>query len=769
MSTGKMAGRKFAALVLALTFSWVIVARMPARVGAVGEGPPETKELYFTQLADGGGYATQFLLVNPSNADITGTLDLFKSDGAPLPITLDGSRNSSFPVTLKARGTLVLKSANSDAQVQIGWARVKSSAPIGGALICSYSSGGRLIEEAGLDPSIPANNFSLFVDTRNGYSSGLAIANPNPAAVTLTLALYDPEGNRLAQETRQLEAMQHFAKLAGELFPSRDLGSFSGTITVQAAEGVVFGTTLRFDADLNLLASIPVIDVSGNPDPNLLYFPHIADGGGYRTAFSFVNPNATAISANLELFKQDGTPLSLNLKGQTGSSHTIAIPGNGSFFAETANAEQSTLVGWARVKSDGPLGGSVVFAYEAGGKTVAETGINPATSASDFVLPMNRREGIWSKLAVVNPGDSDSAALTLSLYDAVGTQKGTTATRDLGARNQFALLLDEIFPEIDLTDFVGSLVVKSNGAKVACTALRFDREVSTLSSIPVFVGLASVPATAGWITPAPLRAGQFGRMVVFGDSHSDVGNTLLLGRPWITVFPSPPYYNGRCTNGPNWIDVLAESLGLPAPTASSAGGANATNYAYAGAEVVGSFYGVPSLQDQVKGFLSIDNPRSTDLVIFRGGGNDFVAGGQNNPGVPAGAIKALMVSLNSRGARNFLVVNLAPMGNDPGMRGTASEKYLNDLSSRYGALLGSHVADLRAQFGTSVSLYEFNTYGFVQRVLANPGDFGLTNVSDLAMKSLSSIVANPDQYWYWDTYGHWTRAGYRLEAQFMTR
>src|SRR4051812_24277895 len=52
-----------------------------------------------------------------------------------------------------------------------------------------------------------------------------------------------------------------------------------------------------------------------------------------------------------------------------------------------------------------------------------------------------------------------------------------------------------------------------------------------------------------------------GNLVVFGDSLSDVGNLSLSNGNIET--PSPPYFAGRFSNGPLWVDTLASSLGEP--------------------------------------------------------------------------------------------------------------------------------------------------------------------------------------------------------------
>lgn len=91
-----------------------------------------------------------------------------------------------------------------------------------------------------------------------------------------------------------------------------------------------------------------------------------------------------------------------------------------------------------------------------------------------------------------------------------------------------------------------------------------------------------------------------GRLLVFGDSLSDVGNAWrLLGDGAV---PSPPHWRGRRCNGPLWVEILAERLGWPPLEPSLAGG---TDHAYGGARSGAGLSpkGVPNLLEQVDRFL----------------------------------------------------------------------------------------------------------------------------------------------------------------------
>jgi outer membrane lipase/esterase len=45
---------------------------------------------------------------------------------------------------------------------------------------------------------------------------------------------------------------------------------------------------------------------------------------------------------------------------------------------------------------------------------------------------------------------------------------------------------------------------------------------------------------------------HFCQLVIFGDSLSDIGNVYILTNYTYPI--SPPYYQGRFCDGPNWID-----------------------------------------------------------------------------------------------------------------------------------------------------------------------------------------------------------------------
>src|ERR1035438_1848931 len=77
---------------------------------------------------------------------------------------------------------------------------------------------------------------------------------------------------------------------------------------------------------------------------------------------------------------------------------------------------------------------------------------------------------------------------------------------------------------------------------------------------------------------AQAKTPHFDALYVFGDSYCDVGNIFAATGGAV---PAAPYYNGRFSDGPIWLDHVAGFLGVPL-TAALAGG---TDYAFGGAWV----------------------------------------------------------------------------------------------------------------------------------------------------------------------------------------
>lgn len=247
---------------------------------------------------------------------------------------------------------------------------------------------------------------------------------------------------------------------------------------------------------------------------------------------------------------------------------------------------------------------------------------------------------------------------------------------------------------------------------------------------------------------AQASADTFSRMVVFGDSLSDVGN---VHSATFGITPaSPPHFEGRFTNGPVWVERLAQRLELPALRHSRAGG---LNYAHGGVKSgTGNtfffpFFNFPNAGNQINSFLSSNTPRSDDLLVLWIGGNDFFDG-QTNVDVVVNNIAARVTTLANAGAKHILLANLPRLGEIPRFNASSTDRAtFNARTLAFNTALASRVESLDASLAASLWFLDVATQ--FDAMLASPATFGFTNTTSQALVG-GTVNPNAAQFVFWD-------------------
>ncbi|RDX40351.1 hypothetical protein OH76DRAFT_1450781 [Lentinus brumalis] len=144
----------------------------------------------------------------------------------------------------------------------------------------------------------------------------------------------------------------------------------------------------------------------------------------------------------------------------------------------------------------------------------------------------------------------------------------------------------------------------------------------TLFAVSAVVALAA-PAALAAVQTVNSGAKAHSAIIAFGDSFSDNGNGswAITNHTW----PADPHYaGGRFSNGPVWIEYVAGNLSISLVDY-AIGGATTSNALVQGYTGPGSTVPVPSVDQQVAGFLQ--NPPSNvslanPLFVLFGGAND---------------------------------------------------------------------------------------------------------------------------------------------------
>jgi phospholipase/lecithinase/hemolysin len=272
------------------------------------------------------------------------------------------------------------------------------------------------------------------------------------------------------------------------------------------------------------------------------------------------------------------------------------------------------------------------------------------------------------------------------------------------------------------------------------------------------------------VAAAPGNAGSFNELVVIGDSLSDTGN--IYARSGDTYPPSPPYDAGRYSNGPVWVEVLADALGLPAPNAVfGPAPRDKTNWAQGGATTgykttelgetgeTGEI-GMAWQVDEIATDPTITSRIEDALVVVWGGANDFLdAPTTADPSTSASNLADRVEKLIGLGARSFLLANLPPLDRTPEFTtiNPALASLAEAFSTGFDTAYRAEVAALEAAY-PDVEFYYFDVYAIFEDVLANPGAYGFTNVTGSALEG-TTVVPDPDDYLFWDSV-HPTRTGH---------
>lgn len=267
-------------------------------------------------------------------------------------------------------------------------------------------------------------------------------------------------------------------------------------------------------------------------------------------------------------------------------------------------------------------------------------------------------------------------------------------------------------------------------------------------------------AVALAIAAAPVAAQTYTQTVFFGDSLTDAGTF----RPaLVQVGGAQAAVLGRFTTNPGliWAEYLADFYGTSAVAANQGG----TDYAVGGARVgvtgsatlaPGVTVPVPSLAAQVNAYLTANGGRADPNALYTvwGGANDVFAavatagaGGSPTPviGAAVAAQVGIVGQLRTAGARYILVPTIPDIGLTPGFRaqGATAQAAGTQLSTAYNTALFGGLAS------AGLRVIPLNTFALFQEVVANPGAFGLVNVTGTACQpqiTAQSLTCNPATY-----------------------
>lgn len=306
----------------------------------------------------------------------------------------------------------------------------------------------------------------------------------------------------------------------------------------------------------------------------------------------------------------------------------------------------------------------------------------------------------------------------------------------------------------------------------------------------------------------------FDKIVVFGDSLSDNGNIYNLtvdankASSALPIVPkTPPYFNGRFSNGPIWVELLAESLNIPL-----------TDYAYGGSWVESykeSGQVIPfSLSAQVNYYMvaaAVDFHKDQHLYMIWAGSNDYINGRDDPEYAATNTIEVLKNQIEWLiyvGGKHFVLANLPELETLPGVVAMSPEvvEQVKVATRLHNAKLVEMVEAEKVKY-PDVTFTVADLMSHYKEVITHPEDHHFTNIDtpcysgeyylkklipspktlqamkdarmnfagNLSLRTAilngmlgdeGTVCDNPDAYFYWDRV-HPTRVVHQAIANYL--
>ena len=158
-----------------------------------------------------------------------------------------------------------------------------------------------------------ASSYVLAFDNTNGVLTGVAIENVSAQAANVPVILRDGNGNQIGTGSIPLGGSGHTSFVLSTQFPMT--ANIVGTIEIDtpgfgsATPGQISVLGIRYTPP-GTLTTIPALANVGTTGGLLA---HLASAAGWQTTFVLVNTGASAASAQLNFYDNNGNPLTLPL------------------------------------------------------------------------------------------------------------------------------------------------------------------------------------------------------------------------------------------------------------------------------------------------------------------------------------------------------------------------------------------------------------------------------------------------------------------------
>ncbi len=288
-----------------------IMTSIPARSDEV---PQAGQTGILPQVADGGGYRTEWLMLNPWDEHLSGKVAFRRSDGSPWLLGIQGSQLPELPYSIPAHGLVRWTTPGSAPEVSVGYSLLTPDAgqtPPSGCAVIRYSPGGELLSETGLPLLPPSVTAGTYWEVGPELDTGVALVNTADREQEVRVELFQRDGGDQVRSVQvPVSAGGHTARFITQLFPDIP-ATGRGYVRFSADSPCgLLPLRMRMTPRGALFSSLLLGRLAGGEE---MILPQVVHGGGYRTQFIIANPGELTSSGKISFFDPAGKPARLLL------------------------------------------------------------------------------------------------------------------------------------------------------------------------------------------------------------------------------------------------------------------------------------------------------------------------------------------------------------------------------------------------------------------------------------------------------------------------
>jgi hypothetical protein len=247
------------------------------------------------------------------------------------------------------------------------------------------------------------------------------------------------------------------------------------------------------------------------------YFPHVADGAGWKTTIFLTNPGGAVANGDVRFTASSGAALDLAFVDENGAPvgagnmipFSVAAGQTRKFVSTGAGAV--TVSGFATVNAlSGTVTGTAAFSFFAGATLTGEAGVPAAQAVARQAIFVDLQGGFNTGVAYANPNGA-VANITLQLLSTDGNPVVAATPQTLPAFGHTAAFIapglgNALFPTAPA--FAGAMRIESS-VPLAAIALRFAPGGTVFTTLPPVTLASLIDSGIQWFEkslPSPLAA-----------------------------------------------------------------------------------------------------------------------------------------------------------------------------------------------------------------------------------------------------------------------